>query len=165
MVLILDAFNLIYKFPDLEEKMYRGELKEAQTGLLQKLYDFRSRWKKPLVIHVFVDGKKKSGDETKRETVSEMNLYYSHDVSADHLIREFIKRYPSPGELYIVTSDKEIRFFAKKHKCHLYTSEEFAKLMNDTTVSPKASSREESDKPDMDADELSFWQEMFRKKR
>ena len=36
MVLLIDGFNLMYKFPDLEEKMLLGQLNEAQPQFVNE---------------------------------------------------------------------------------------------------------------------------------
>ena len=162
MILLVDAFNLIYKFPDLEDHMYKSELVEARRGLLTLLLKFKKSWKKNIEMHVFFDGKKKNGDETRRETVSGMNTYFSIDLSADHLIKEYIKRSPSPGNLTVITSDKDILFYAKKFKCPVYTSEEFSKIVLDTI---RESDSESEEKPSVEDDDISFWQDMFRKRK
>ncbi|MDH5654315.1 MAG: NYN domain-containing protein [Spirochaetia bacterium] len=163
MILLVDAFNLIYKFPDLEEKMYRGDLTEARRGLLDLLMRYKKSWKKKIELHVFFDGKKKHGDETRKETVSGMETYFSIDLSADHLIKEFIKRNPSPGNLTVITSDKDILFFAKKFKCPFHTSEEFSKTVQDL-LSSQTEINVSDDKPE-DTEDVSFWMDMFKNRK
>lgn len=165
MILLVDGFNAIYKFPDLEEAMYRGQLEKAMRGLLQILLQFRERWKKPLTIHVFFDGKKKQGDETENEKVSGMFVYYSHDRSADHMIRQFIGSTLYPGDFRVISSDKEVVHFAKKHKCDVQSSEEFAKWVEETLSEKPPSAPEKEVNPDLSQEELRFWQEMFRNKK
>ena len=111
---------------------------------------------------MFFDGKKRQGDERTRELVSEIRVYYSHDRSADHLIKQFINKAPSPGEIWVVSSDKDIRRHAKKHRCHGETSEEFAKRIRDA-LAPKAVEEPEKDEdPRLSRNEISFWENMFR---
>lgn len=57
MHLVVDGFNLIYKFPELEAFMYSDRLREARVGLLRILEAYSSKIKNPN-IHVFFDGKK-----------------------------------------------------------------------------------------------------------
>lgn len=164
MELLIDAFNVIYKFPELEEKMYRGEIEAAAKGLFQILTDFRKKWKKPMKLHIFVDGKKKKGDLTVSESIEGMKIYYSLDMSADHMIKEFIKSRLSTGELRVVTSDKDVREFAKKHKCQLQLSEEFMVWVTET-MSAKKEKPEKSEDPNISQDEMAFWARMFRGKK
>ena len=163
MILIVDAFNLIYKFPELEDLMYKGELIEARRGLLSLLVKYKNSWKKQIELHVFFDGKKRHSDETRKEMVSGIQTYFSIDLSADHLIKEFIKRNASPGNLTVVTSDKDILFFAKKYKCPYHTSEEFSKLLLET-LKKKTETVDEGEKPE-GTEDISFWREMFAKRK
>lgn len=163
MTLLLDAFNLIYKFPDLEENMARGQLVEARQGLLARLQLLQKRWKKPLEIHCFFDGKKNRGVDVRREFSHGMQLYYSHDLSADHLIKEYIKTYPRPGALNIVSTDKEILEFARKHKCQRKTSEEFAAWVNEV-LGAKPEKPEKDENPRLSQDEVAYWEAMFKNK-
>ncbi|EMO10988.1 YacP-like NYN domain protein [Leptospira borgpetersenii str. Noumea 25] len=63
---VIDGFNLIYKFPDLEEYMVRNRLLEARQGLLERIESY-SQKKKEQTFHVFFDGKKKSVTQSFRK--------------------------------------------------------------------------------------------------
>lgn len=161
MTLLIDAFNLIYKFPELEERMYRGQLAEARLGLLDILQRLQRRWKKPLEIHCFFDGKKLRGSEVRREIVNELQIYYSHDLSADHLIKEYVRTYPRPGALNVISSDKEVLEFARKFKCQRKTSEEFAAWVGEV-LGAKPAKPEKSENPQMSPEDLAYWEDLFK---
>ncbi len=57
MILLIDGFNLIYKFPELETLMYESKLNLAREGLLKLLNQYKTK-RGNTVIHVFFDGKK-----------------------------------------------------------------------------------------------------------
>jgi predicted RNA-binding protein with PIN domain len=59
--LLIDGFNLIYKFPELEEKMARRDLPAAMSGLLAILCDYRRDSGR--TVRVVFDGKKREGDD------------------------------------------------------------------------------------------------------
>nr|PJZ92152.1 RNA-binding protein [Leptospira ellisii] len=124
----IDGFNLIYKFPDLEDRMYQNQLKSARQGLLE-LLDSYSKKKKKQDFHVFFDGKKEVGSEVLQETFGRLNVYFSRDRKADDLIKEFVRTRVRPSDVQVVSSDKEIFFHAKKWGAHPITSEEFAAFM------------------------------------
>ncbi len=127
MILVIDAFNLIYKFPDLELYMYENQLLKARSGLFSKLLNFQ-KIKKVNEIHVFLDGRKEKGSPVEFEKLEQLNLYYSQDLKADIQIKKFIRNHLNPNNIYLVTSDKEILFYSKKYNCKYYTSEEFYEL-------------------------------------
>src|SRR5512137_227387 len=103
MVLLIDGFNLMYKFPDLEEKMLRGQLNDARAGLLDRLKEFQKIKKSQ--IRVVFDGKKNPSHNVRSERIGTIDVYYSLDYSADFLIKEFIKKDPNPKMSTVVTSD------------------------------------------------------------
>jgi predicted RNA-binding protein with PIN domain len=165
MILVIDAFNLMYKFPDLEDFMQNGRLEDARRGILSILLEFRDQWKKPLEIHLFIDGKKRPGDETSQETVGGINVYYSLDLSADYAIRMFVKNAPSPGEIRVISSDKQVMYHAKKNRCHVQKSEEFAVWIKRTLSSAGNEPEDVEDSPELSEDDIAFWQTMFSKER
>ncbi len=202
MIVLVDAFNLIYKFPELEEHMARGELEAAMDGLLARLKAGKAAYSaskksgdaslhnapgtarasgkrnqkakgrsRELILHVFFDGKRRRGDESKRLKFDGMDLYYSHDLSADHLIMEFIKRDATPGDLLVVSTDKKVREFARIHRCRRQTSEEFAEWLtaqiaaNESGRSPNDGEDEASERDaPVSTDEVEYWEAMFRAK-
>lgn len=164
MILCLDAFNVLYKFPVLEEHMARGQLAQARTGLLELLLSVQKAWKKPLELYVFFDGKKNKGDPTEEETVSGMHIYYSQDLSADYLIKRWIKRFRTPADVRIVTSDKDILGHARKWKCAVQTSEDFAKWV-DSVLNPKLEPPEKSPDAPVTEKDVNYWLSLFASRK
>lgn len=173
MILFIDAFNLMYKFPELEDLILRGELENARRELLKMLLQMQKRKKKPFEVHLFLDGKKSPGIEIEHETLSGVHLHYSLDRSADYLIRKSVQASPSPGEIRVVSSDKEVIYFAKKGKCHVQSSEEFAAFLQDQIQSAGKKGQDEDGNLAEDAGEstevsdedLAYWSEVFSKNR
>src|SRR5208337_4150014 len=130
MILLIDGLNLVYKFPDLEEKILRGLLIEAREGLLGLLKEFQ-RIKKSQIRIVF-DGKKKPSQNLRSERVGTIDVYYSLDYSADFLIKEFIKKDPNPKMTTVITSDKDILFYVNRFSARTMTSEKFADFVTKT---------------------------------
>jgi hypothetical protein len=160
MALLIDGFNLIYKFPDLEEQMYISRLFEARQGLLEKLKEYQKI--KKGIIRVVFDGKKEPSKELKSETVGKIDVYYSLDYSADFLIKQFIKKDPNPGMTTVVTSDKDIIFYVKRFRAKTMTSEEFAahyiRTLEEHYASPEP---EKENNPELSEDDISFWKKIF----
>ncbi len=163
MVLLIDGFNLMYKFPDLEEKMLLGQLNEARAGLLDRLKEFQKIKKSQ--IRVVFDGKKKPSHNVRTEKVGKIDVYYSLDYSADFLIKEFIKKDPNPKMSTVVTSDKDILFYVNRFKAKTMTSEKFADFVTKSIEEHYAEVLpEKEDNPDVSAEEISFWERLFSKK-
>ena len=164
MIVLVDAFNLMYKFDDLEDAMHGRELAKARRGLESRFSAYRARHKQPPEIHLFFDGKQNQGDHTKRESRGGLQIYFSHDLSADHLIKEFIKRSPKPAELLVVTSDKDIIHFARRYKVRRKTSEEFAVEL-DALLQNEGPPKPEKDlEPNVSEEDVSFWMKAFKRK-
>ena len=164
MSLLIDGFNLIYKFPELEEKMYRGKLNEARIGLLEILSDYNKI--KRTKIGVVFDGKRDLGDNTKQEQIKGIQVYYSHDFSADYIIKEFIKKDPNPRMTTVVTSDRELIFHLNPFKPEIIKSEDFAELVLKKIEEQNlpVDKPEKEDNPLLSQEEIGFWEKMFKKR-
>lgn len=167
MALLIDGFNLIYKFPELESFMCYGQLNKAREGLLEILRDYQKLRKGGITV-VF-DGKKEPKIEVRSEKIGSIDVYYSLDYSADYLIKQFIKKDMNPRMITVVTSDKDIIFYINRFGAKNITSEKFAEHVNsvfETSRLADEEKREELDKvnPAISDDEVSYWQKMFSKK-
>ena len=166
MSFLIDGFNLIYKFPDLEEKMYYNQLNTARVGLLNKLREYQNI--KKTTIRVVFDGKKDKSVETTSERVGKIDVFYSLDYSADHLIKQFIKRDINPKMTTVVTSDKDIIFYINRFGAKNITSEKFADMMNAAQLELLEEQElqrvtAEKENPSVSEEEISYWQKVFKK--
>ncbi|PNV74822.1 RNA-binding protein [Leptospira inadai serovar Lyme] len=161
MHLVVDGFNLIYKFPELEAFMYSDRLREARVGLLRILEAYSSKIKNPN-IHVFFDGKKEKGSEVRKDAYGNIQVYFSQDLKADDLIKDYIKYSPRPSELFIVSSDQEILLFAKRLGSKTITSEDFAAKVADA-FSEKPRPMEKDSERKLSPGEILYWKELFKK--
>jgi len=167
MPLLIDGFNLIYKFPDLESMMYSSQLNSARAGLLEKLREYQKL--KKTAIRVVFDGKKDKTIETTSEKIGKIDVFYSLDYSADYLIKQFIKKDLNPKMTTVITSDKDIIFYINRFGAKNITSEKFAEIVNAAfteSMEEKALQQitAEKENPTMTEDEISYWQKLFRKK-
>jgi len=164
MALLIDGFNLIYKFPHLEELMYLGELNKARAGLLDILNDYKKIKKKEKITVVF-DGKKNISDNLKSERIAGIPIFYSLDLSADYIIKQFVKKDKNPKMITVITSDKEIIFYIKRFNAKNIKSEIFARDIQqqiEESNSPKIPEKDEN--PILSEDEINFWEKLFTKK-
>jgi len=164
MAYLIDGFNLLYKFPEFEELMYRHMLAEARSGLLDRLKEFVKITGK--TVRIVFDGKKQQSLDLRSETVGTIDVYYSLDYSADFLIKEFVKKDLNPRMTTVVTSDNGIIFYVSRFGVKLMKSEEFADLVTKTIEEARQEKLpEKEDDPVISDDEMKFWEKMFRKKR
>ncbi len=163
MIYVIDGFNLIYKFKELENLMLENNLETAIEGLISYLALLKKKYKK-YEFHIFFDGKKQKGDNTYQEEVEQIHCYYSHEISADSLIEDFIKTKKAKNytNICVVSSDKKIIKITKSLRYVYKTSEEFSKmyydLMNTKTT--------EKEKPEsISTKELNDWLRIFKNRK
>jgi len=160
--------NLIYKFPELEAKMYYSQLDDAKDGLLEILRAYQ-KLKKGAISVVF-DGKKGPAIEIKSEKSGSIDVFYSHDYSADFLIKQFVKKDANPKMITVVTSDKDIIFYINRFGAKNITSEKFAEHVN-TVFSEYVKEQEqnvisgEKENPVITEEEMAYWQKLFSAKK
>jgi len=162
MIFLIDGLNVIYKFPDLEELMYMSRLNDASRGLLLKLREYQKI--KKARMRVVFDGRKEPSSGITSEKFGTIDIYYSLDYSADHLIKEFIKKDPNPRMSTVVTSDKDIQFYVNRFRAKVMTSEKFADMVNDAFKEfYDRELPEKEDDPVITDEELTFWERLFKK--
>lgn len=161
---MIDGFNLIYKFPEFEEKMYRSDLQGAMNGLTALMAKFGKKYKKHITI--IYDGKKESGVLLEKENVSGVKIFYSLEYTADYIIMQSIKSDKEPKMTTVVTSDKQIIGYLKKYGTPIIKSEDFAELVNEFMAPEEPGPAEEKD-PNavLGDDEISFWEKIFTRKK
>ncbi len=163
MAVIIDGFNLIYKFPHLESLMYENRLNDARKGLLEILAEYNRI--KTEEIKVIFDGKKNPSDKTTGDRYGMMEIYFSIDYSADHLIKELVKKSINPKMLTVVTSDRDISLFAGRFRAKCLKSETFAALVQKEIEDNRLSGKQEKEADPMISDEeISYWEKIFKKK-
>ena len=62
-------------------------------------------------------------------------------VVADEMIKKEIEKSKNPKNLVVITSDTNLKDFARKCSCTIISSEEFLKLFNSSTSSEEESKR------------------------
>ncbi len=159
MPLLIDGFNLMYKFPELEQKMYLSHLNDARDGLLVILKEYQKI--KKSTIRVVFDGKKNPSINLKREKSGTIDIYYSLEYSADYLIKQFIKKDLNPKMTTVITSDKEIIFYVKRFGAKVMESEKFSELVNKTISQYRGELDLKKELKDKENPDISYWQKVF----
>ncbi len=163
MIYVIDGFNLIYKFPELEEMMYNSKLDSAREGLLQVLDKFMVK-KKNQTIYVFFDGKKGTGNPIIEDSFGKMKIHFSHDYTADFYIKQFIKTNYNPSHLTVVSSDNDLIGFCKRYSAKSQKSEDFAKYVESIFREPEKDVDEKEIDVKLSESELEYWKKLFSKK-
>ena len=163
MAVYIDGFNLIYAFEDLEELMLSNELHKARLLLLEYLKIYQKLKKKKNIIVVF-DGKKDMGMNILSEFYGSIQIIYSHDDSADHVIKHFIEEDKNPKTSVVITSDKEIIHFARIYQVKNIKSDIFAKEVK-SIVKEYKKKPEKSEDIQLSKQEVDYWLNEFRKRK
>jgi predicted RNA-binding protein with PIN domain len=163
MDLVIDGFNLIYKFPELEEMMYANRLNDARKGLLNILVNY-SNHKKGNRFYIFFDGKKEKGSVVSEDELGDMKIFYSMDVVADHKIKQFVRFSPNPGNLFVISSDKELMHYAKKFGAKSIRSEEFAETITKEVI-PIDELDDKIKQHKVSSEEVDYWKKIFQGKK
>lgn len=164
MTYLIDGYNLIYKFPHLEELMLQDNLTLARKELLDILKQFSKLTGKR--IRVVFDGKKNVEIPIKSEKVANIDVYYSLHYSADFLIKEFIRKNIQPRNTTVVTSDKDIIDFVSRFKTRTMKSEDFAALITQTLEDyTVAQTSEKEENPTISKEEIEYWEKIFIKRK
>ncbi len=120
----IDAFNLAYKFPVLEEHLAFGRYQEAREGLNNLLKDWKEMTGSQ--VYLFYDGFRAESRDLFQEDWEGIQIYYSHKDEADKLIREYYLAQANPKDTLLITSDKKILQFARSLGVRYKTSENFS---------------------------------------
>ncbi len=164
MSFLIDGFNLIYKFPEYEALMYENDLVGAREGLLSLLKKYEKITGKH--IRIVFDGKKERSIEIKNEKCGTIDVYYSLEYSADHLIKQFIKKDINPRSKTVITSDKDIIVYVTRHRARVKTSEEFANEVQKTIREwEEARVPEKEVDPSLSSEEIAYWEKLFTRRK
>jgi len=111
---LIDGNNVMHALAAVGIDADRAEL----TRLLERLASQGGR------VHVVYDGPSPQAEKTAPGTT--VAVSYSGKRSADELMERLIAADTAPRRLYVVSTDYRIRRAARRRRCRIVTSEEFA---------------------------------------
>lgn len=154
--IIIDGYNLIKSprsaFPA------SGSL-EAQRDHLLRILESAPALRDKVVTVVFDGGEPFPGPHTQKH--GRIRLIFSGpQKQADDVIQGMIRRAAHPGELHIVTSDRQIQYTARDHGAYVTDSSIFWKMLHPGTAPPDNADEKPVDPlPDREVEE---WLKMFQ---
>jgi uncharacterized protein len=126
MLIIIDGYNLIRQSDNLR-RYERKSLEAGRKALIAKLIEYENK-KGHQIILVFDGGKSDSIDEG-RDREGKINIIYSrHGERADDVIKRLAAQ--AAGEVFVVSSDREISSYATSLGKTPLASPEFEIIMN-----------------------------------
>lgn len=156
--IIIDGYNLIFKFPDLKELMER-DLEGARKGLIYRLAPHAE--KNGLNIVIVFDGNEQSSDPW--DSIPHVQVVYStFPEKADPFIKRIIEQNTGGEDLVVVSSDNEIIEFARLCGKQVIRSETYAEQLSRAV--DVADVEKKFDHP-MDQEEMEEWMRLFGEAR
>lgn len=116
MPVLIDGNNLIFALSD----------SVGRSGLCDKLSPLLE--KEPQICVVF-DGPPPPGGLASQIEETGIEVRYSAGRTADEVIMELISAHTAPRRLTVVSSDREIRKAARRRRCVVLTSPQFARQL------------------------------------
>ena len=119
MKIIIDGYNLMYRME------LTGTLEQKREELLESLAEFMSV--NPNEILVVFDGGRNPSQHRGAEAKYGIKIFYSaQGETADDYIMEMVEKRKGKAKMHlVVSSDRKITDFAKKHFMKTMTSDEF----------------------------------------
>ena len=142
---ILDGYNILKQVPFLTDK----KIKDGRLGLIRMLANSR-QLKKQSITLVF-DG----FDDSRAERLGEnFRVLFSGSASADDRIKAITEHSRTPGQLVVVSDDKEIIFFVRKLGANTLKVGDFLYWIS----GERAEANKATEKPDADDKNLNYKQ-------
>jgi predicted RNA-binding protein with PIN domain len=154
--IIIDGYNLIHKIPELYDVFIR-DMQKARQKLIMKLTE-TSVYSDSKVIIVF-DSKEASTYLSRAHDPIRVIFSYP-EGTADDVILNLVKEAPNPKSITVVSEDRALRANCKEYGAALINPEDF---WNTRVRSPKKNiQKDDTEKPEMTKDKISFWEDYFR---
>ncbi|MGR3310648.1 MAG: NYN domain-containing protein [Candidatus Brocadiales bacterium] len=115
MLIIIDAYNLIFTISDLDTGTKQVDIGAVRDNLISLLDRYKSI--KGYEMKVVFDGTPYNSNHslTNKRVISGIEVIFSGASSdADTVIKKLASQWRDPGNICVVTSDREIRDFVKR---------------------------------------------------
>ena len=161
--LLVDGYNLIRASPRLRRRE-RVSLQSARQALEQVLTGFARHTGARITL--FYDGDEGPGFVPEAGPQPVRVVFSDPPASADDLIREAVQHRHGARRFRVVTSDREIRRFAERHRIRVTRAHDF---LEELERPPDPRRAQEEDPPDPEAvryrrlgdDEVAAWEKLF----
>jgi len=160
--IIIDAYNLMHKVNELQLLLKQSQdvCVDSMTTKLHGHY-FGKGFKIILVFDGYGKNKHEQNIEVKFSKTG-VGPDYGH---ADALIKHLIEKAHNPKLVKVVSSDRDITFFAKECGARIQTAEAFWGEVKERRVERAETYKEENEKPSaVSKNEFDFFMKEFKKK-
>tara|TARA_Y100000588_G_scaffold184920_1_gene198814 strand:+ start:180 stop:710 length:531 start_codon:yes stop_codon:yes gene_type:complete len=161
--LLVDGYNVIKTVPYFHH-FERTNLERARNALWQSLNAYAHRTGARVTL--YFDGSDSVSFPPQQEHGSIQILFSKAPQLADDLIKEAVQQMHGAKRVRVISSDREIRNFARRHKIRSIASDEFfEELEAESAVStPPTTHPEDTDTDDdikLDEREIREWEDLF----
>ena len=158
--LLIDGYNLIKS----SQLFHRPEqpLEQARVGLHRALDTYQHHTQNTITLYYDGDG---TNELPRQSRYEEIRIIFSHaPETADDLIMRAAQDKHGAKWLRVISSDREIRRYAERHKIRSTRSEDFLHELDAPIPAPQPQASEQSGsaKP-LTTDELDEWERLFKR--
>lgn len=155
MIYIIDGYNVIKKLPELDMK----RLKDGRERLYSIIVTRKLHKNHKNRVIIVYDGKPDIRSKIlKHENVE---VIYSHDETADDLIKRLIKNSKNPHDIMLITDDRELKEFAILHSgCTMSVDEFFkrSKIKSDKKIISIKTNLTDKEQKELSEELLKAWE-------
>ena len=155
MSILIDGHNLIGQIADLALSD-----PDDEARLVQRLKVYRNVANRPITV-VFDPGPSYTPPHNLSGGGVEV-VFANRKSSADELIMARIWRYPDPGHLLVVSSDREIMEVARSRGAEVVTAQDFARMMAKFHGPKRQRSKRLPQEAGLSQREVQEWLDLFR---
>ena len=115
---LLDGYNVLQQMPALSGL----KLEDGRRGLVRFLEANRPQGSFRNSVTIVFDGK---DDIWGDDSTSLVRVLFSHGETADDQIKRMVKDAASPGEIVLVTDDRDLGYFCRTHGAQIWSVAQF----------------------------------------
>lgn len=156
---LIDGNNLIGHIPNLELKD-----RDSQRRLVFQLLKFQ-KVKNTRVIVVFDGPPDTKFPDEKFKDIPFFVRYPEFDQNADQIIKEIISRQTDLRRFFVVSTDREIKQFARSHGAKAIGCDNFYKELKSALREYKKKAEMEKEEATPSPLEIQQWSELFKRKK
>jgi predicted RNA-binding protein with PIN domain len=159
--LVVDGYNLIKAWPRLR-RQERASLELARRSLVRALAEYAART--PAQVVLVFDGDGGTDLPAAQRCGGVQVLFARAPQKADDVIAELVQRLHRSQRARVISSDRQVRGAARRHRVRSSTADEFVRQLEEParrSPAPAAAAAPEA----MDEVELAAWERLFREER
>ena len=138
---IIDGYNLIKRTSDLAEK----KLESARNHLVGMLESAKARRTFRNEATIVFDG---NSEITNVKHTGNIKVLFSSGENADAKIKRIVEESKRPGDIVVVTDDKEIVYYVRQYKADTISVQDFLCMVKRKSGANKPNPKNKSNSPE-----------------